>query len=187
MNAPIGAARFRRHCFLVAAVGLAALASGCGLGSTSSSARAALTCPRLVRAAQTDTIALFGSGGHQAKDVVVDARIRNGEVTCKKEEGGIAVNLELNFEGERANPATADAALPYFVALIDPQEKVLAQNAFDITIQFVPGERVRRMPAEKITVHLPTHTPAAAGQYTVIVGFQLTPDQLAFNRARNAK
>jgi hypothetical protein len=41
------------------------------------------------------------------------------------------------------------------------------------------------LPTEKITTHLPLHSTAAGGSFTLIVGFQLTPEQLAFNRAQH--
>jgi len=184
MNAPIGAARFRRHFAAAAAIGLAALGSGCSPGPGSASDQ---TCPQLVRATDADTIALFGPSGHALKDVVVAGKIRSGETKCDRETGGVAVKAGISIEAQRSVPAIANAVLPYFVALIDPQQNVLAQNAFELHVQFLAGEQNRRMPEESITVHLPTHSPDTVGQYTIIVGFQLTPEQLAFNRASHSQ
>ena len=88
-----------------------------------------------------------------------------------------------SFYAERASLDIKDAAFPYFVALLDPDEHVLTEAGYQLPIQFLPGESYRRMPAEKITVHLPVTNQASGAAYTVVVGFQLTPNQIAFNRA----
>jgi hypothetical protein len=73
------------------------------------------------------------------------------------------------------------------VALIGPGEKVLSQEQFLEKVEFIPGEPFRRTLAEKITVHVPLRDKADSASYTVVVGFQLTPDQIAFNRASRAR
>ena len=66
---------------------------------------------------------------------------------------------------------------------VSSDEKVLAQEQFTEKIDFIPAESYRRMPAAKITIHMPLLRKAEADSYTIIVGFQLTSDQIAFNRS----
>jgi hypothetical protein len=80
-----------------------------------------------------------------------------------------------------------DAAFPYFVALIDPDGQRLSEEGFQLPFPFLPGDSYRLLPVEKITVHLPVKNQGAGGAYTVLVGFQLTPDQIAFNRGTRAQ
>ena len=49
-------------------------------------------------------------------------------------------------------------------------------------MQFVGGEPYRSV-NEEFTVRLPVNSPAAGGDYVVLVGFQLTPDQREFMRS----
>ncbi len=144
---------------------------------------AQMTCPELVAAPGTDTIAMFRPGGHSAQDVVVRGKIYQASVHCQREKTGVAAMAELTFYAERAGPQITGATLPYFVAVVDPTQKVLAQESYQIHFVFFSGEPYRRLPPEKITVHLPVRSTAAANNYAVVVGFQLTPDQLAFNRS----
>ena len=167
---------------LVALALVAITLAGCG-----SNKAADLTCPQIVPAPGADTIALFGPGGHTAKDVVVGGKIYSVDAKCVREKVGVAVNAEIAFYAERSRMDIKDATFPYFVALIDPNEHVLTEEGYQLPFQFLPGESYRRVPAEKITVHLPVKNQASGGAYTVIVGFQLTPDQLAFNRAARAQ
>jgi hypothetical protein len=130
---------------------------------------------------------MFGPGGHDAKDVLVGGRIYEIDTKCLHEKVGLIINTEITFYGERASNDLPDTTFPYFVALIDPAGKVMQEDAFKAPMNFVPGERYRRTPVERISVHLPLKNTADGGAYTVLVGFQLTPDQLAFNRSQQQR
>jgi hypothetical protein len=152
-------------------------------GSTSNP-NAGNPCPHLIPAPGADSIVLFGpGGGHDRKDVIIGGKVYSATATCTRESVGLAVNAEIEFYAERANLLVKDTVFPYFVALIDPQEHVLVQESYQVPIEFHPGESYRRTYAEKITIHLPVQNRAAATNYAVVIGFQLTPDQLAFNRS----
>ncbi len=170
--------RARTGLGIVGLVVVAAALASCG----TSKDIADMTCPRVIPAPGTDRIVLFGPGGHDTQDVVVGGRIVNADVTCQREKPGVEAMTVVHFYAERANGGIADATLPYFVALLDPQQRVLTQEGFRIDFKFFPGESYRKLPNEDITVHLPVHSTATAGAYTIVVGFQLTPEQLAFNR-----
>ena len=152
------------------------------LSGCSSDKKADITCPKIIPAPGADAIALFGPGGHAAKDVRVGGKITDLAAKCVREKVGIALHAEIAFYAERADMAIRDATFPYFVALIDPDGQVLTEEGFQLPFPFLPGESYRRLKPEKVTVHLPLKNQAAGSTYTVVVGFQLTPDQLAFNR-----
>jgi hypothetical protein len=178
MSASDHTGRWARALAVPTALGLAALVSGCGSSSTTAGG---MSCPPLVAAPGTATIAIFPAGG--AKTPIVGGRIDGAQARCLRDKTGVAVNTEINFYAERINLQIKDATLPYFIALVDPQERVLAQEGFQLHVVFNPGENYRKLPPEKLTVHLPVRDRAVAADYSVIIGFQLTPEQLAFNRA----
>lgn len=181
MSATDGARR-PRALALGAAVALGALASACSSrGPVAQTTGPA--CPRLVAAPATATIAYLRPGGHSAGDLVVGGKIVRARAHCAPEQGGVAVNTEITFYAQRANVAVTDATFPFFVALVDRQLHVLGEQGFKVHVDFIPGESYREIPPQKITVHLPLKDRAAAGNYAVMVGFQLTPEQIAFNRA----
>lgn len=165
----------------LAALGATALTVAACSGSSKTEAE--LGCPKVMSPPETQIIALFGPNGHDARDVMVGGRIRNISSKCVPEKVGIAVQTQIDFEAQRTNPSITDATLPYFVALLDPDTHVLDEQGYKLDIKFLPGESYRRSFPEKITVHLPLKNKAGGSAYTVVVGFQLTPDQIAFNRA----
>lgn len=168
-----------RRVAALAAVSGATLA----LAACSGSKEVSATCPRVVQEPETSMIAFFGAGGgHTAKDVVVGGRIRDVSYQCERRRVGVALNAQISFEAQRANMSIDDADLPYFVALVDPDQKLLKEQGFVAHVAFPPGESYRRIPAEKITVDLPIKDQSTGSTYTVVVGFRLTPEQLAFNR-----
>lgn len=170
-----------------AAFALAATALLFGCSGSASNPTAGNSCPKIVAAPGADAIVLFSPGGHERKDVMVGGKIYSAVARCTREQVGFAVSTDIEFYVERANMAIKDTTLPYFVALVDPQQRVLAEEAYQVQVPFLPGESYRRTPAEKVTIHLPVLNRAAAANYAVIVGFQLTPDQLAFNRSAHTR
>ncbi len=183
MSASDRAARWARALAVPAALGLSVMVSGCG----SSKSAVDRSCPRMVVAPNTETITFFGPGGHDAKDLTVGGRITGGSAHCVPEKAGVAVNAEIHFYAQRANLQIKDATFPYFLALVDAQQHVLAQEAYQLHVEFNPGESYREIPTEKLTVHLPLRDKTTAGDFALIIGFQLTPEQLAFNRAAMAR
>ncbi|HZT51071.1 MAG TPA: hypothetical protein VFA22_04020 [Stellaceae bacterium] len=157
---------------------MAALVAAC-----SSDPNAKNPCPAIVAAPGADAIYLFRPGGKERKDVVIAGRVYSTQITCYRRTAGIDANAEIQFYAERINNQVKNTELPYFVALVDPAQHVLSQQAFQVPIVFLPGEGYRRTPPEKITIHLPLRNRAEATAYSVIVGFQLTPEQMAFNRS----
>jgi hypothetical protein len=164
------------------AVALAALVASC----SPSKDAAEMNCPTMLPAPGADTIAVFHPGGQEPKDLLFAAQITSLNAECSRETPGVAIHAEIKFYAERANLLIPDGTLPYFVALLDADQHVLAEEAFDLKFAFLPAEYNRTLPAEKRTIHLPVHNRTDAKSFTVVVGFQLTPDQLAFNRARTA-
>jgi len=165
-------------------LGLALLASACG----ATKEREALVCPKIVSAPDAARVALFAPGGNTARDVTVLARIESADNQCTREgEHGIKIGTEVNFRADRSRPTIQNASVPYFIAVVDAQRNVVAQESFQLPIKFLPAESYRVLPAEKITTHLPLRTTTAGAAFTLIVGFQLTPEQLAFNRSQHTQ
>jgi hypothetical protein len=162
-----------------AALALAAAVSACSPGEDVTK----VGCPQIIRAPGADTIAFFGPKGRTMRDVIIGGKFYNLSVTCEREDVGINVNALIEFYVERANLGIEDTTLPYFVALVGPDGKVVTEEGFTLRVPFIPGESYRRTLPEKITIHLPIRNITSAGGYTVVTGFQLTPDQIAFNRA----
>jgi len=92
------------------------------------------------------------------------------------------MDLSILFAARRG-PASPGAEpverVPYFVSLIAPDQSIVAKQSFVAELEFPQGvEAVAQDDPEEITLEIPLGGDVAGWQYQVIVGFQLTPEQL---------
>jgi hypothetical protein len=138
--------------------------SGCGWFSRDSK----LVCPRAVIAPDIGTVTLLPPGSNIPS---ATGEITEVSSTCRKTDKGIASDLKIDMTISGAG------TFPYLVAVVDANETVLNEHVFTVAAD---GSRSTK---EQVTVLIPTYDPQSGGNYAVLVGFKLTPDQLAYNRA----
>ena len=74
------------------------------------------------------------------------------------------------------------AELEYFVAVTGPGDQILAKETFGTRLDFAGRNRIGV--AEELAQRIPLPSDSDPGSYAVLVGFQLTPEELADNRRR---
>lgn len=118
-------------------------------------------------------------------DLVVAARITrlSGACTYADRRRAVRVTLTVGMEATRG-PAAAERTirLPYFVAVADAADRILDKAVYTVAAEFPPNRSRVRLAGEEVTLVLPVSAERPAGSYTVLVGFQLTPEELALNR-----
>jgi hypothetical protein len=136
-----------------------------------------------------EQITQFRDGpGRDILDVSYSGRLNRVLAECdydmnKDRTGVMAVRVLVAVDAERG-PANVDRFAPYryFVSLVDSQREPVAKGVFDLPARF-PGN-VTRLILTDDTVEM--KVPIAAGQsgknFTILIGFQLTEEQLEFNR-----
>ncbi len=149
-----------------------------------------LACPKVGILADTAKVTLFRPGaGRNAgpTDVVAHAVVGDYSGSCTYDETGVTIDVSLALVAERG-PAMVDTQVPlnYFVAISKPDGSVVTKNVFPTTIDF-PGNAPRAGSREDLQPHIPLPRGQDARSYRVLVGFQLTPDQLEYNRRFAAK
>lgn len=142
-------------------------------------------CPRASVPADVSTVTKFRDGpGRDLTDVVVEGEIVEIAATCRYDRRGVDVSLQVAIAGSRGPADRARAAsLDYFVALVDPQQNVVAKEIFRVQIAF-PDNQARSGLVDEIEPRIPIADPARASEYQILVGFQLTPEELDWNRRR---
>lgn len=163
-----------------------ALASAAVLSACGSKPDAA--CPRGVIPADAAKVTHFRDGpGHDLIDVVNEGEIQNILVQCTYDKKVINVDLQVAIVASRG-PAdrTRVADFEYFVAIVDPQDKILAKQPFKVHFEF-KDNRNHLGTVEQLVPKIPVEDVLKGPQYQIIVGFQLTPDELAWNRSQRAK
>jgi len=163
----------------IAAVGtVAAMALTVGLATAKSQARAkGAECPSISILPDAVRITQMSNGRADLK-----AEIREPALACSV--AGGKAKSKLSFWVKTAIAPTADVAartVPYFVAIIVDGE-VIGKEVFQLSLPFAGGER-KLMVKEKIArVDIPVAHGRTAEDYSVTIGFQLTPEQVAYNR-----
>ncbi len=165
------------------ALGLAAVLAACG-----SSDKAQPACPSGLIPADAAKITRFQDGpGRDLTDVIAEATIQDILVQCEYKKKVADIDLQIAVVGTRG-PADRSrvAEFEYFVAIVDPQQNILVKQPFKVRFEF-NDNRTQLGTIEQIEPRLPLPDPSKADQYRILVGFQLTPEELAWNRSQNAK
>lgn len=148
-------------------------------------------CPRGVIPADAAKITRFRDGpGRDLIDVISEGQIQNILVDdCKYEKNTVDVrNFQIALVADRG-PAdrTHVADFEYFVAVVDPQDKILKKQQFKVHFDFKDNRNHLGTVVNDIDVRIPLHDVLKGPQYQIVVGFQLTPDELAWNRSQRLK
>lgn len=114
------------------------------------------------------------------------ASIKN---TCRIEDGGVVMQIDFNLIGKagpkaRVKPTDQPSfAYPYFVAVTDMDGNVLSKEIFAAPVAYEKGQNTIEM-TESVFQKMPLPENVSSLPYKVIVGFQLSEEQLAYNHAR---
>lgn len=143
-------------------------------------------CPTAVALADAADLRRYRTPDSQdLTDLIVAARITglSGQCVFADRRRSVEVTLTLAMEATRG-PAARErtVSIPYFVAVTDPQDRILDKAVYSIAAEF-PANRSRlRLTGEQVTLTLPITAERPPASYTVVVGFQLTEAELALNR-----
>jgi len=150
-------------------------------GCTADSAKPE-SCPDALIMPELNSIALFPPGAeHKMQNVQLGAKMIATSRSCEVAKGGVAVDVTIQLTVARSSLEIRQTELTYVVAVVDINRTILNEQRFTLPVVFTANENFR--PAvDKFTVRLPVKSVAAAGAYGILVGFQLTPEQLEFNR-----
>jgi hypothetical protein len=163
---------------IVAAAAVATLLAGVGLAHAKSQARAAgPSCPSISILTDATRITQMKNGRIDLK-----AEIREPEIACTVANG--KAKSKLTFWVKGAIAPTADVAarnVPYFVAIIVEGE-VIGKEVFELALPFEGTDR-KLMVKEKVArIDIPVAEGKHAEDYAVTIGFQLTEEQVEYNR-----
>jgi hypothetical protein len=166
-------------------VALAACGSGDSLNPFGESVE--LPCPYVRVLAEGRVYRRHTAGSAvEAGTLELEAQVMAAESNCDYDDSdeprsAMELDLALVFGAQRgpaAIPADAER-LTYFVALVGPDRAVVNKQLFEVVIPFSePGQSVALTEPEEITLSFPAGAETAPWAYSVVVGFQLTPEQL---------
>lgn len=169
------------------------LVSGCG---SSQAPDLAARCPRVSLLADAATLTQFAPGpGRDLTDVDYQAEFTDVQADCQvmggRGNGQIVVVTVAPVMTVVRGPANNDrqADLSYLVSVIGLDQSILNVQRFPIAVSF-PGNLTRLSVIDNdppVTVRIPLTEGTTGRQYDILVGFQLTPDELEYNRRRDGQ
>ncbi len=145
-------------------------------------------CPKTAILADAANVTQFRGDGHDITDMVIDGRITGLSGKCALDDREhlrttISVGLDLT-RGPAAPGSVVD--VQYFVAVSDG-DTILTKEPYTLHVPFARNTDRMRLKGDEVELVLPVTKEKSGAAYNVLVGFQLTPDQLAFNRQRGAR
>jgi hypothetical protein len=124
--------------------------------------------------------AAAGKAGEE--DIVVEATLADYRGACRWRQETLEFMLEVDVTARRGAAGTAlrRARFPYFIAVLDPEENVLQRQGFSTTVSF--DNNGTGLTTEQHILRLPMKDSKIVRLHKVVMGFELTPEQLAYNR-----
>ena len=168
-----------RRCAGLALAGLTL--SGCGFFET----EAPPPClPVVVLRDAAELIRYRPGAGRDLTDIVDHSRFARFGTQCDYDDDEVEVELVLDILIEQGPAASGnEVRVPYFVAVIDIEQNILAKEVFESAFELPEGQR-RAAVREETEQIIPLASPADRRRYEIMIGFQLTKEQLEENRRR---
>lgn len=154
--------------------------SGCGLFGRKAPQ---YDCPSTAAVADAVRQTKFHPGpGRDLTDVQYQVRLVDVTSQCSYDSKGVDVQMRAGFALE-LGPANPDrnAAYDFFVAITDPSNEIVAKRIFTTPITF-PSNVGYVEHLEELQQRIPLPKGGSAADYRIIVGLQLTKDELEYNR-----
>ncbi len=144
-------------------------------------------CPHAGLLDPTGDILVYrpNSSGHDLTDVVLQGRMVGINGQCRPgDKGTLDVAVKFSIEFARGPAMQGDRTqVPVFVAVTEG-DRILDKHLYQVEAAFPRNvDRVRLTSAE-VDLTLPVTPTKSGAAYSILAGFQLTPDQLAAERAK---
>lgn len=168
--------------------GLALLAAAAGsLGACSQPDAFAPACPQLALLQDGADLTRFAGPGRDITDLVLEAHLAAVPATCHwankahtKVEAKLQVAMSLG-RGPAMNGRTVD--VPYFVAASEG-DNILDKQIFTARAEFPTNTDRVGVTTPEVSMLFPVTLEKSAAVYKITVSFQLTPEELVYNRGR---
>lgn len=142
-------------------------------------------CPKVLILRDAGHLVRFKPGpGRDITDIQFEAALANFKGTCKYVKGGVNIDLQIMIGVERgAAGKSSDVDFDYFVALPDYRPSPEGKKILPVHGQF-QDNLTRLTYQDEVNMFLPLKNNATGPNHEVVLGFQLTPDELKYNRSR---
>jgi len=142
-------------------------------------------CPRVSVLPNADSVTIFRDGpGRDLVDVLYEGVIApvSGECFYEDDNSKLIVELVLRIGAIKGPAAVSQTQnFPFFVAIARNDKSILAKKVLNSPVEVQEGRR-RGAVQEEIVQQIPLPSGLDGRDYTIVLGFQLTKEQLEYNR-----
>jgi hypothetical protein len=153
--------------------------AGCFGTTTESTGK--LVCPTPLIAPDLDAAAQLRAGGSGPDDIRFGVKVLSINTNCRTEKVGLTADTRISFLAARSDPTLTHGEFGYFVAVTDAERNILSKKEYTVSVEFAPRQNRLRV-SDQLAIGLPVRDLSAGGKYLIIVGLQLSPEQIEFNR-----
>ena len=151
-----------------------------------------LPCPQLRLLAEGEHYARFTDGVIDPNRLEIEARFLSVSSECDYDDGDdptsrmvLDITVVLGVERGPAAPPAAGDAVPFFIALVAPDRRVVERTVFNAEIEApAAGQLFAVTEPQEIQVVFPAGAAVAPWEYELVVSFLLDQGQLEFERRR---
>ena len=148
------------------------------------------SCPNVKIRADAADITRYrpNSPGRDLTDLVLDGRITGFKGGCERDDRNtVKTVLEVEMVLARG-PATQGRVLtaPFFVAVVDGT-RILDKQVYPLRIELGENQDQARVSSGELVLMVPVSREKSAASYDILIGFQLSPDELETNRRRGPR
>ena len=121
--------------------------------------------------------------------VVTEMIIDRISPSCHVAEKEVVMRLDIGFKGRLGPEGMKDAiveanyTIPYLIAVINPQGEIISKDVFAISPVY-KERQAEVVISDLLEQTIPVESAKSAPDYKILVGFQLTPEELSYNRER---
>lgn len=141
-------------------------------------------CPQVEAVEELKTLSLFNDLNDKSDDNLIShIDIKKIQNACNYDEHGVTIDLTMDFTGKLGPKGTESSSFsyPFFIAITSPNGDILAKEVFSVGLTY-KIDQTEQVYIEKMRQIIPLDNIDNGPKYKVLVGFQLTPDQLSYNR-----
>ncbi len=150
-----------------------------------------VSCPTLTLPADLADLTRYRPGSPpDLSSVVLDARVTAVDANCRRgrRDQSVDATISMRFQIDRGPAAPSRAVqLPWFIALLDADNNVINRQTFVLPAQFGVNTTRAAVSSQPVEISFPVGQERRAQDYRIMVGFQLTEDELAQNRRRGPR
>lgn len=166
-----------------AALGAAALL----LAACETQTAVVVACPRVLVDEDVGNLTRFRDGpGRDITDIVVRSEISRIAGACEVTDEFVNVEFGIELAAERGAAGSGRVSLPLFVAVVDEAGAVIDRQSFAETADF-SGNRSQMVLRDVFTIAIPRQPGAATDSHRIYAGFELTRDEVAYNREQSGR